>query len=226
MKHNEKHKAHRIAWVRAAVLGANDGIISMSSLIIGVAAAHVDHNDIMPVSVAGVVAGAMSMAAGEYVSVGSQADIEQAEIALEKRHLEEHTEFEKSELADIYINRGLDPDMAFNVAEQLMAHDALGAHMRDELGISGHVAKPIQAALTSALTFTIGGALPLLTFYCSPTQHLTLTITLFSLASLAVLGGLAAFVGGASIVKGSIRVLFWGALAMFLTGIIGNLLGT
>jgi len=224
MKHNEKHKAHRINWLRAAVLGANDGIISIASLIVGIVAAQIDNEHIMAVGIAGIVAGAMSMAAGEYVSVSSQTDIEKAEIALEEQHLEEHTEFEINELAEIYRERGLDANLARKVSEQLMAHDALGAHMRDELGISHHrKAKPIQAALTSATAFTIGAALPLVSFYFSPNKHVILSVTTISLISLAFLGGLAAFTGGAGVIKGSLRVLFWGASAMFLTAAIGNL---
>ncbi|MBN1379136.1 MAG: VIT family protein [Gammaproteobacteria bacterium] len=226
MNHNEQHKSHRIGWLRAAVLGANDGIVSTASLIIGVAAAHAAHMDILLAGIAGLVAGAMSMAAGEYVSVSSQADTEKADLELEKRHLNDDHEFEKRELADIYEERGLDADLAIKVAEQLMAHDALGAHARDELGIvDGARARPIQAAFSSAGTFTIGAALPLLTALAVPGAWLIPVVAVLSLIFLAGLGGLAARAGGASMTIGALRVTFWGTIAMGLTAVVGRLFG-
>ena len=226
MSHPELHRSHRIGWLRAAVLGANDGIVSTASLIIGVAAAHTAHADILLAGVAGLVAGAMSMAAGEYVSVSSQADTENADLVLEKRSLQEDLEFEQQELADIYAERGLDSDLARQVAEQLMAHDSLGAHARDELGIIETVrARPVQAAFSSAGTFTIGAALPLLTAWLVPVTQLIPVVALLSLIFLAILGGLAARAGGAPIATGAVRVTFWGALAMALTAAVGRLFG-
>ncbi len=226
MGHDEMHRSHRIGWLRAAVLGANDGIVSTASLIIGVAAAHAVHADIILAGSAGLVAGAMSMAAGEYVSVSSQADTEKADLELEKKALEDDSEFELLELANIYENRGLDSSLAKQVAEQLMAHDALGAHARDELGIFERVrARPIQAALSSAGTFTMGAALPLLTALVVPVEPLIPVVAGLSLLFLAGLGGLAARAGGASIRTGAIRVTFWGALAMVLTAAVGRLFG-
>jgi VIT1/CCC1 family predicted Fe2+/Mn2+ transporter len=196
MSHPELHRSHRIGWLRAAVLGANDGIVSTASLIIGVAAAHTAHADVLLAGVAGLVAGAMSMAAGEYVSVSSQADTENADLVLEKRSLKEDLEFEQQELADIYVERGLDSDLARQVAEKLMAHDSLGAHARDELGIIETVrARPVQAAFSSAGTFTIGAALPLLTAWVVPVTQLIPVVALLSLIFLAILGGLAARAG-------------------------------
>lgn len=226
MTHHEIHRAHRIGWLRAAVLGANDGIVSTASLIIGVAAARASHADILLAGLAGLVAGAMSMAAGEYVSVSSQSDTEEADLELERKSLEENIEFEKEELAEIYEARGLTPELASQVAEQLMAHDALGAHARDEIGIteSGR-AQPILAAFSSAGTFTIGATLPLLTAWFVPLSNLISTVATLSLVFLAVLGGIAAKAGGASISKGAIRVTFWGALAMLLTAVVGRLFG-
>ena len=226
MTHHEIHRAHRIGWLRAAVLGANDGIVSTASLIIGVAAARASHADILLAGLAGLVAGAMSMAAGEYVSVSSQSDTEEADLELERKSLEENIEFEKEELAEIYEARGLSPELASQVAEQLMAHDALGAHARDEIGIteSGR-AQPILAAFSSAGTFTIGATLPLLTAWFVPLSNLISTVATLSLVFLAVLGGIAAKAGGASISKGAIRVTFWGALAMLLTAVVGRLFG-
>ena len=224
MTHHEVHKSHRIGWLRAAVLGANDGIVSTSSLIIGVAAAHTAHADILLAGVAGLVAGAMSMAAGEYVSVSSQADTENADLELEKRSLEDDADFEKKELADIYEGRGLDANLAKQVAEQLMAHDSLGAHAKDELGIFDSVkARPIQAAFSSAGTFIVGAALPLLTAWIVPAPQLIPIVAVLSLIFLAVLGGLAAHTGGASVSIGAARVTFWGALAMGLTAVVGML---
>ena len=220
------HRVHRVGWLRAAVLGANDGIISTASIIIGVAAAGSTHEDILLVGVAGLVAGAMSMAAGEYVSVSSQSDAEKADLAQEQKSLEEDFDFEKQELADIYQGRGLDPELAIQVADQLMAHDALGAHVRDELGLHQHVmARPIQAAFSSASTFTIGAALPLLTAWFLPTSQLITYVSVLSLISLAVLGGVAARVGGAPVFKGAFRVMAWGSLAMVITAIVGRLFG-
>jgi len=227
MDHNHDHKSHRIGWLRAAVLGANDGIVSTSSLIIGVAAAQASIGQILIAGLSGLVAGAMSMAAGEYVSVSSQADTEKAELELEKKHLEEHPEFELEELSTIYQNRGLDAVLAKEVARQLMEHDALGAHARDEIGISEDGrAQPIQAALYSAVTFSIGAALPLATAYLIPLDQLIPAVAIYSLIFLAILGILAARAGGASKTIGALRVTFWGALAMVITAGVGNLIGT
>lgn len=226
MTDHEVHRSHRIGWLRAAVLGANDGIVSTASLIIGVAAAHAAHADILLAGAAGLVAGAMSMAAGEYVSVSSQSDTEKADLEIEKSSLKNHIEFEKKELADIYEKRGLDSNLAQQVAEQLMAHDSLGAHARDELGIFESVrARPIQAAFSSGGTFTIGAALPLLTAWAVPVTQLIPVVAVLSLIFLAGLGGLAARTGGASISTGAVRVTFWGALAMGLTAAVGMLFG-
>jgi VIT1/CCC1 family predicted Fe2+/Mn2+ transporter len=226
MNHNEAHKSHRIGWLRAAVLGANDGIVSTASLIVGVAAADSGRGDIMLAGVAGLVAGAMSMAAGEYVSVSSQADTEKADLELEKHHLKNDREFELEELAMIYEGRGLDAGLAKQVAVQLMDHDALEAHARDELGIFERVrARPVQAAFSSAATFTIGAAMPLLAAFAAPKAQLILLVALSSLVFLAVLGGLAARAGGASMMVGAFRVTFWGSLAMGLTALVGRLFG-
>lgn len=226
MSHHEEHRAHRVGWLRAAVLGANDGIVSTASLIIGVAAANATHDSILLAGVAGLVAGAMSMAAGEYVSVSSQSDTETADLELEKQSLEQNFEFEVKELAEIYEGRGLDPTLAKQVAEQLMAHDALGAHARDEIGISDSVAaRPVQAAFSSAATFVIGAALPLLVAWAGPGSRLIPVVAGSSLVFLALLGGLAARAGGAPIVVGAVRVTFWGALAMVLTAAVGRLFG-
>jgi len=224
MIHNETHKSHRIGWLRAAVLGANDGIVSTASLIIGVAAAQAATGSILLAGLAGLVAGAMSMAAGEYVSVSSQADTENADLELERQHLEDHPEFELEELAAIYRDRGLDPVLARQVAGQLMEHDALGAHARDELGImDGSRANPIQAALSSALTFSVGAFLPLLTAYLAPREYLIHSVAACSLIFLAGLGILAAKAGGAPKRWGALRVTFWGALAMAITAAVGSL---
>jgi vacuolar iron transporter family protein len=226
MSHHEQHRSHRTGWLRAAVLGANDGIVSTASLIIGVAAAHTTHAEILLAGVAGLVAGAMSMAAGEYVSVSSQADTEAADLEIEQRSLESDYEFEKNELADIYEERGLDPELAIQVADQLMAHDALGAHARDEIGlVESARAQPILAAFASAGTFTVGAALPLLTAWVVAGPGLIPFVAVLSLIFLAALGGIAARAGGASILIGAIRVTFWGALAMFLTAMVGNFFG-
>ena len=225
--HNEMHRSHRVGWLRAAVLGANDGIVSTSSLVIGVAAAASGHKAVMLAGVAGLFAGALSMAAGEYVSVHSQADTEKADIELEKKHLEAEPEFELRELAAIYEGRGLTPELASEVAEQLMAHDALGAHTRDELGISDiTTARPLQAAVFSASAFSIGAALPLIVTWLSPFSLMISLVAASSLVFLAVLGAVAAKAGGAGMLKGSMRVLFWGAIAMAVTAGVGKLFGS
>ena len=224
--HRETHLVERIGWLRAAVLGANDGIISTASLILGVAAAAAGKNDILLAGVAGLVAGAMSMAAGEYVSVSSQSDTEQADLARERRELSEDPEFEKEELAQIYVARGLGPELARQVALQLMAKDALGAHARDELGISEiTTARPVQAALTSAATFSVGAAAPLALVLLSPSNLLIPIVSGGSLLSLALLGFLGAKTGGAEILRPILRVTFWGALAMAVTAGIGAIVG-
>lgn len=226
-KHIERHYAERIGWLRAAVLGANDGIVSTASLLVGVAAASAARSDIVIAGIAGLVAGAMSMAAGEYVSVSSQADTEKADLDRERGELEDDEEFERGELASIYVERGLDSNLAQQVADQLMEHDALAAHARDELGLTEtHTARPIQAALASASTFAIGAALPLALVLLSPTTYMIPAVAGGSLGFLALLGGLAARVGGAKILVGATRVTFWGALAMAATAMIGSLFGT
>lgn len=226
MSHTEVHRSHRVGWLRAAVLGANDGIVSTASLIIGVAAASATLDNILLAGIAGLVAGAMSMAAGEYVSVSSQSDTEKADLALESISLEQDTEFEKEELAKIYESRGLEPVLARKVAEELMAHDALGAHARDEIGISEGVgANPIQAAFSSAGTFTVGAALPLIVAWIAPEAQIITLVAVSSLIFLALLGGLAASAGGAAISVGAARVTFWGALAMALTAGVGRMFG-
>jgi VIT1/CCC1 family predicted Fe2+/Mn2+ transporter len=225
-RHAETHLVKRIGWLRAAVLGANDGIISTASLIVGVAAAATSQAEILVAGVAGLIAGAMSMAAGEYVSVSSQADTENADLAREKQELADDPKFETAELAQIYIGRGVAPALARQVAVQLMAKDALGAHARDELGISEVVAaQPIQAALTSAATFAAGAALPLLTAIFAPHAVLVPAVFAVSLFFLGVLGALGARVGGADILKPTLRVAFWGAFAMAVTAGIGALIG-
>ena len=225
--HPESHLVDRIGWLRAAVLGANDGIVSTASLIVGVAAAAAAPGDILIAGVAGLVAGAMSMAAGEYVSVSSQSDTEQADLARERKELKDSPKFEREELAQIYVKRGLDHALALKVADQLMAKDALGAHARDELGISEiSTARPIQAALTSAATFAVGAAMPLAMVLVSPANRLVLIVSLASLGFLALLGAAEAKAGGSDIVRATVRVTFWGALAMGLTAGIGALFGT
>src|SRR5512134_4025092 len=227
MRHTERHRTHRIGWLRAAVLGANDGIVSTASLILGVAAAGASSESILIAGVAGLVAGAMSMAAGEYVSVSSQADTERADLDRERQELATDPEHEQAEMTAIYVQRGLDAELASQVATQLMAHDALGAHARDELGISETLtARPVQAALASAGTFAVGAALPLLTAVAAPAANLLPVVAGASLASLALLGGVAALAGGASAAAGAVRVTFWGALAMALTAGVGALFGT
>lgn len=226
MRHSEYHRSHRIGWLRAAVLGANDGIVSTASLIIGVASAGASHETILITGLAGLVSGAMSMAAGEYVSVSSQSDTETADLTRERLELKNDHESELKELTGIYIGRGLTPDLAHQVAVQLTNHDALGAHARDELGITDTMnARPIQAALASAGTFAIGAALPLLvTFFASETNTL-LYVATASLGFLAALGGLAAKAGGANLWIGAARVAFWGVLAMAATAGVGHLFG-
>jgi vacuolar iron transporter family protein len=225
-RHAESHLVGRIGWLRAAVLGANDGIVSTASLIVGVAAASSRQSDILLAGVAGLVAGAMSMAAGEYVSVSSQSDTEQADLARERKELSENIEFERQELADIYVKRGVDRELARRVAEQLMAKDALGAHARDELGISEiTTARPVQAALTSAATFATGAAMPLLMVVLAPAAYVTPVVAAASLLFLALLGAIGASAGGADIWRATVRVTFWGALAMAATAGIGTLFG-
>jgi len=225
-KHHEIHRSNRIGWLRAAVLGANDGILSTASLVVGVAAAGTDHSAILIAGLAGLVAGAMSMAAGEYVSVSSQSDTEHADAELEKHELETDPKGERKELAAIYRKRGLDPELAREVARQLMEKDALDAHLRDELGISEiQVARPVQAAFASAGTFAVGASLPLLAAILSPVSLVIVTVSVASLIFLALLGCLAAVAGGASPIKGAIRVTFWGALAMGVTAAVGALFG-
>lgn len=226
MSHAERHRTERIGWLRAAVLGANDGIVSTASLILGVAAAGAHSQSILVAGVAGLVAGAMSMAAGEYVSVSSQADTERADLAREREELATSPEREQAELKAIYVKRGLDPALASKVASQLMQHDALGAHARDELGISDSLAaRPVQAALASAGTFTVGAALPLLVVVVFPASALMWAVSGASLVFLALLGSLAARVGGAPVIVAASRVTFWGALAMALTAGVGALFG-
>lgn len=224
--HTERHLVSRIGWLRAAVLGANDGIVSTASLIVGVAAAAASTSDVLVAGVAGLVAGAMSMAAGEYVSVSSQSDTENADLARERIELATQPVMEHEELATIYVKRGLDPDLARQVADQLMAKDALGAHAHDELGISEiTTARPIQAAFTSAATFSVGAALPLLMVVVAPASLLVPVVSAASLVFLALLGAIAARAGGSNIWRATLRVTFWGALAMAITAGIGMLVG-
>jgi VIT1/CCC1 family predicted Fe2+/Mn2+ transporter len=226
MGHIERHKSHRIGWLRAAVLGANDGIVSTASLVLGVAAAGASSQGILIAGVAGLVAGAMSMAAGEYVSVSSQADTERADLDRERKELAADPEHEQAELTAIYVGRGLDEELASRVATQLMAHDALGAHGRDELGISDTLTtRPVQAALASAGTFSVGAVLPLVIVLLVPVSALMWTVSGSSLLFLALLGSLAARAGGASVMIAAARVTFWGALAMGLTAGVGALFG-
>lgn len=226
MRHREGHRLHHSGWLRAAVLGANDGIISTASLMMGIAAAQADSTAILLAGVAGLVAGAMSMAAGEYVSVRSQADTEAADLARETYELETDVAGELRELEEIYVARGLERALAHEVAKQLTAHDALGAHARDELGITEmNSARPLQAALTSAATFSSGASIPLLVVLLHPVQHLSIVLVSVSLLALALLGGLAAKVGGANLWLGAARVGFWGAAAMMLTAAVGHLFG-
>lgn len=225
--HPESHLVDRIGWLRAAVLGANDGIISTASLIVGVASASATQNDVMIAGVAGMVAGAMSMAAGEYVSVSSQADTERADLTRERKELSESPESELNELAKIYVDRGVEQALASQVAQQLTAKDAIGAHARDELGISEiTAARPVQAALTSAVTFSVGAAMPLLMVVISPAAALVFIVSAASLGFLALLGAIGAMAGGANVPRATARVTFWGALAMAITAGIGKLFGT
>jgi VIT1/CCC1 family predicted Fe2+/Mn2+ transporter len=225
--HPELHRTARIGWLRAAVLGANDGIVSTASLVVGVAAAQAGFGELVVAGVAGLVAGAMSMAAGEYVSVSSQADAEQADLRRERAELRARPEHELEELRAIYVSRGLTPELAAQVARQLMAHDALAAHARDELGLSEVLtARPVQAALTSAATFALGGALPLLVLLVAPEAHRVPVLTGASLACLTALGALSARAGGSPVPKAAGRVAFWGALAMAATAAVGRLFGS
>jgi len=225
-RHPERHAVSRLGWLRAAVLGANDGILSTSSLIIGVASAHGSYHSILIAGVSGLVAGAMSMASGEYVSVSSQSDSEGADIARESGELRDNRAGELSELAAIYVKRGLDASLALTVAEQLMVHDALGAHTRDELGISDMTAaRPVQAALASAAAFSAGAAPPLLIVFAAPTGFEVATVSMASLMFLVVLGAVGAKAGGANMLKAALRVTFWGALAMAVTAGIGAIFG-
>ncbi|HTF85637.1 MAG TPA: VIT family protein [Cellvibrio sp.] len=224
--HREHHRIHRNGWLRAAVLGANDGIVSTASLLVGVASAQASQNDIVIAGVAALVAGAMSMAAGEYVSVSSQADAEAADLAREKRELETNQLAEHKELTEIYIERGLEASLARQVAEQLMQHDALGAHARDELGISDMTrARPLLAAMSSALAFSMGALTPLVVAVYTEGRYLIPVVAVVSLLCLATLGGLAARVGGGKVMRAAFRVTFWGALAMGVTAVIGRLFG-
>ncbi len=224
--HRESHLIERIGWLRAAVLGANDGIISTASLLVGVATASTNAADVLVAGVAGLVAGAMSMAAGEYVSVSSQADTEEADLGRERRELNEQPDAELEELTSIYIARGVSPDLARQVAEQMTAKDAFATHARDELGLSAHVvARPVQAALTSAATFAVGAAVPLIIAAVAPTATIALTVSGGSLICLAGLGALGAWIGGANMMKPTLRVTFWGAFAMAATAAIGAIVG-
>jgi VIT1/CCC1 family predicted Fe2+/Mn2+ transporter len=223
----EMHRTGRIGWLRAAVLGANDGIVSTASLIVGVAAAHAVRGDVLIAGIAGLVAGAMSMAAGEYVSVSSQADTEKAELARESKELAQNGDFELEELATIYVKRGVEPALAKQVAQQLMKHNALAAHARDELGISDtFTARPVQAALASAASFAVGAAMPMIAVLLLPEALLVSGVSITSLVFLALLGIVAAWIGGAPIIKSAFRVTFWGALAMAATALVGSLFGT
>lgn len=225
-RHAERHRTNRIGWLRAAVLGANDGIVSTASLVVGVAAAGSSQHAILVAGVAGLMAGAMSMAAGEYVSVHSQADTEKADLERERIELELHPEAEQAELTGIYVGRGLSPELAHQVAKELMKHDALGSHARDELGISDVLsARPVQAALASAASFAVGAVLPLAAVVLAPEGMLTAWVSASTLVFLAVLGALAASAGGASVLAGAWRVTFWGALAMAVTAGVGALFG-
>ncbi len=227
MAHFEKHYTQRIGWLRAAVLGANDGIVSTASLVVGVAAAHADRSMVLVAGIAGLAAGALSMAAGEYVSVSSQADTEQADLVRERRELADSPELELQELRGIYMKRGLDVELATRVAEQLTAKDALMAHARDELGLTEtHAARPVQAALASAASFAVGAALPLVAAAMVPGSRIILMVTATSLVFLAALGALSARAGGANQWRGVLRVTFWGALAMGVTALIGRVFGT
>jgi len=225
-RHHETHRSERSGWLRAAVLGANDGLLSTAGLVVGVASADATRSAVLLAGFAGLVAGAFSMAAGEYVSVSSQADAEAADREIEKRELNEDPHGEREELVNIYRRRGLDAELATKVADQLTAHDALGAHLRDELGLTETLrARPLQAALTSAITFSVGAGLPLLAVALAPATHIAPVVAAATLVSLGVLGAVAARTGGAPVVSGASRVLFWGALAMAATAAVGKLFG-
>jgi VIT1/CCC1 family predicted Fe2+/Mn2+ transporter len=225
-RHREEHRSERIGWLRAAVLGANDGIVSTASLVVGVAAAEAAKQQVLVAGVAGLVAGALSMAAGEYVSVSSQADTERADLQREKAELATQPEAEQDELTAIYVRRGLEPDLAREVARQLMAKDALGAHLRDELGLTEEMAaRPLQAAMASALTFALGAGVPILTILVAPARELVVSVALISLLCLVALGAIAARTGGARTLVGAARVAFWGALAMAVTALVGRVFG-
>jgi vacuolar iron transporter family protein len=227
MRHSERHYSQRIGWLRAAVLGANDGIVSTASLIVGVAAAGADRGEVLIAGIAGLVAGAMSMAAGEYVSVSSQADTEAADLAREREELDSNETYEREELARIYMERGLQAALAREVSAQLMAHDALAAHARDELGLSDiHRARPLQAAMASATSFAAGAVIPVILSALVPVRGIAALVAASSLVLLALLGGLAAGAGGAGKLVGAVRICFWGALAMGITAAIGAALGT
>ena len=227
MSQPERHRTAHIGWLRAAVLGANDGLISTASLVVGVAASGTGRSAVLVAGVAGLVAGSMSMAAGEYVSVSSQADTESADLALERRELDAMPDAEKAELAEIYVSRGLTAELAMQVADQLMAHDALAAHARDELGFSEMTAaRPLQAALASAVSFAVGAALPVIVAAFAPPSSLAMLVTASALVLLIVLGAMAARVGGASMTRGALRVAFWGALAMAASAGVGRVFGT
>jgi VIT1/CCC1 family predicted Fe2+/Mn2+ transporter len=227
MRHREQHRSERIGWLRAAVLGANDGIVSTASLVVGVAAAEANTRQVLVAGVAGLVAGALSMAAGEYVSVSSQADTERADVTREERELATQPQAEEDELTTIYERRGLEPELARTVARQLMKKDALAAHARDELGLTEELAaRPLQAALASAATFAIGAAVPILTIVLAPATELPIVVSLVSLICLAALGAIAGRAGGASAMTGAGRVALWGALAMAMTAAVGRLFGT
>jgi VIT1/CCC1 family predicted Fe2+/Mn2+ transporter len=227
MAHRERHRSERIGWLRAAVLGANDGIVSTASLVVGVAASNATPQEVMVAGVAGLVAGALSMAAGEYVSVSSQADTEGADLAREKKELATQPREEEDELTGIYVKRGLGPELARTVARELMSKDALGAHARDELGLTAELAaRPLQAAFASAATFSVGAGLPILTLALVPANRLALAVSAVSLVCLTGLGAVAAGAGGAPVMRGAVRVAFWGALAMAVTAGVGRLFGT
>jgi VIT1/CCC1 family predicted Fe2+/Mn2+ transporter len=227
MRHSERHRSDRIGWLRAAVLGANDGIVSTASLVVGVAATEATRQQVLVAGVAGLVAGALSMAAGEYVSVSSQADTERADLTLERRELATQPLAEEEELTQIYVRRGLDPELARTVARQLTAKDALAAHARDELGLTEELAaRPLQAALASAATFAVGAGVPVLMILVAPASMLVLVVSVVSLLCLVALGGIAARIGGAPAMAGAARVAFWGALAMAVTAGVGKLFGT
>jgi VIT1/CCC1 family predicted Fe2+/Mn2+ transporter len=227
MRHRETHRSKRIGWLRAAVLGANDGIVSTASLVVGVAAANATSRSVFVAGMAGLVAGALSMAAGEYVSVSSQADTERADLAREKRELATQPEAEEDELTEIYVRRGLEPTLARTVARELMKKDALATHARDELGLTEEfTARPFQAAMASAATFAIGAGIPVLMIMFAPQRSLVPVVAAVSLSCLAVLGGIAARGGGASIAVGSLRVTFWGAVALGVTALVGRVFGT